>query len=1313
LQTDINGNIVNLNMNIRSSSSKYSTVDQLLPDVYASIVKFGISESLYKSKPCNFLTNENEWWVGAMENGIPNGNGILLISEPRKLLLVTFFKKGMREGKAKGYFEDGTYFDVMYKRNLYEGDMECYNSKKELLFRGEFLQHPLIKLKYTNGSVYVGNHVYFNKHGKGKLFKDNTQNLETVLFDGQWLLDKFVKGYIKSDFYHGETIDLIYDGQGTLYFDKECTKKKFQGRFKRGKYSGEGIEYNSDQTVKFEGFFEEGLYEGPGVLFEDNMIYRGSFHQGRAHGRIEIIKNKDILQQKALYTEGLLEKVQEEYFYDVVMPSAAEITLEEAKKGVLNSITLKKVMAFHESGTLKYFTKLDDITPCFIGQMSSIDFNTSYSGVISEGGTLFYIGELRQVYFSGKGTLRYNTRNEPKKYEGEFLNGYINGKGDLYYPNGRILYSGDFRANTLDGSGVLSIYQILLPDNNQSAIRDAISRGNFSLEKYNLEIKGSFSRGSFISGELKYKGSDSENTDRSFRSALSDLSSSVILKAKVYDGDYLYYEGGIADYTLNGSGVLYFRKTTQILYKGGFKDGAFHGKGELFDFEGNLVYKGDFENGAYHGSGILDRSSVDVKYIGEFQKGQIHGTGKMIVKNNGELRSEGYYEEGKLVQGFIKIYEQGNLLYEGFIKNGLYHGEGKVYTNTKQIAMEGEFVEGKLLNGFMREFFGDGSVFREGHIKEDLYEGHIKEYFSDGKILFDGYYSKGVKHGKGTLYHRNGRAKQNGLFKEGAFEEGEILLYYEDSQVIKIEGSIQGMYLNGPGKKFYESGILEYEGSFSQGQFSGPGKYYNPEGILRFEGIFSEGTPGGHGTLYDLESNVIYVGEMSKWKKNGSGTFYSKTGEVLQIGVFAEDEIYKGTGKAYWPGFGTLKYEGDYDNGFPEGTGTCYYPNGNLEYKGTLKFGKPHLRGVLYSETVPNLVIYEGEFLKGLYHGEGILNGEREIYEGRFKNGKKDGEGILSSRDSRIGKIYDGRWADDIFEEGLAWLRYEDGGYLYVGSFLKNKYHGEGTKYDKNGRVEYEGHWRNGLYHGFGKKYDSKGNLEYEGEYQQNHYHGTGKLFRANGTLIYQGELIKGSYNGKGTLYDENEGVVYQGHFTDGLINGSGSIYFPNSKSIKYSGEFKNGIFEGFGERFNQKGSRKFVGKFTKGKYNGEGVLYYPDGKTKKFVGTFKNKIFDKEGTLFDEKGGYIYKGGFLEGKYHGQGTLFFPGTIEAYYEGDFVNGQLEGQGIIRFQDGKIKYKGGMKGGKYQGFGELFFESGTLMCEGEFNNGLCCHGLHT
>lgn len=86
-----------------------------------------------------------------------------------------------------------------------------------------------------------------------------------LIFEGYWECDHFDRGYAKIPYYIGEiSSGNLYDGPGTLFYDKEGKKKRISGKFVKGLLSGQGIEYydNENNDIKYQGLFHEGKYDG-------------------------------------------------------------------------------------------------------------------------------------------------------------------------------------------------------------------------------------------------------------------------------------------------------------------------------------------------------------------------------------------------------------------------------------------------------------------------------------------------------------------------------------------------------------------------------------------------------------------------------------------------------------------------------------------------------------------------------------------------------------------------------------------------------------------------------------------------------------------------------------------------------------------------------------------------------------------------------------------------------------------------------------------------------------------------------------------
>ena len=158
-----------------------------------------------------------------------------------------------------------------------------------------------------------------------------------------------------------------------------------------------------------------------------------------------------------------------------------------------------------------------------------------------------------------------------------------------------------------------------------------------------------------------------------------------------------------------------------------------------------------------------------------------------------------------------------------------------------------------------------------------------------------------------------------------------------------------------------------------------------------------------------------------------------------------------------WKGFGDKethpKYEGDVENGKPNGLGFLIYPWGT-KYVGEWKDGEYHGEGTYsWSDGRKNV----GEF-KDNYEWNVIEHDKNGNIIGKWVNGKYDGQGTLTS----------------LF------------GTKYVGEFKDGKKNGQGTYIYGIGKLKgekYEGEWKNGERTGQGTYTWSNGD-KYVGEYK-------------------------------------------------------------------------------------------------------------------------------------------------------------------------------------------------------------------------------------
>lgn len=209
-----------------------------------------------------------------------------------------------------------------------------------------------------------------------------------------------------------------------------------------------------------------------------------------------------------------------------------------------------------------------------------------------------------------------------------------------------------------------------------------------------------------------------------------------------------------------------------------------------------------------------------------------------------------------------------------------------------------------------------------------------------------------------------------------------------------------------------------------------------------YYGKLKKGYPDGCGVILEKNKGYYIVRQMGEFKKgrlNGYG-YQFKVGTI-----YSNLSQYQGGDSLF------LSYEGNFQNGVPNGKGTSYAHSNSLddqviEYEeyinsadGDSYVTEDYEEILLQYPIALSYKLYEGDYKKGLYSGKGTIyfQGFKD-YEGEFKNDKKNGKG----------KEY---------YEGTTILRYE-------GSYKNNLYHGKGKLYNENGELKYKGTFKKGNY---------------------------------------------------------------------------------------------------------------------------------------------------------------------------------------------------------------------------------------------------------
>ena len=242
-------------------------------------------------------------------------------------------------------------------------------------------------------------------------------------------------------------------------------------------------------------------------------------------------------------------------------------------------------------------------------------------------------------------------------------------------------------------------------------------------------------------------------------------------------------------------------------------------------------------------------------------------------------------------------------LYAGTLENGVLQGQGERYDENGILIYEGMLRDG-LYSGTGREY-QEGILIYEGQFAGGAYEGSGTQY-ENGMILYSGQFSEGTYDGRGSLYE-NGLLLYEGQFVEGQYE-GRGILY--GSNADRYEGYFQDGVASGEGTSYVDN-VMRYQGQFADGLPSGTGKEYAADGRLTYEGGFSAGVYSGQGTVYPSQGNQI------------EATFSGGKPE----------------GQVRWSKNGALYYEGEWNDDAPAGYGKLYNRAGETMYQGQFSGG--------------------------------------------------------------------------------------------------------------------------------------------------------------------------------------------------------------------------------------------------------------------------------------------------------------------------------------------------------------------------------------
>lgn len=713
-----------------------------------------------------------------------------------------------------------------------------------------------------------------------------------------------------------------------------------------------------------------------------------------------------------------------------------------------------------------------------------------------------YEGNFVEGYLEGTGKITYGSNNsmDADNYMGEFTSGRPHGQGTIYF-NDKSWYKGQFTAGKQTGTGVY-----------YNNVEDTLTEGEFEDGKAQECCTVTF----------KYSDPQNRRIIKGMQQTQGNTSANTIYT--VTDSEYRY-RGTMKDGLFHGKGVLEY--ANGITYSGKFHEGRFSGLGKLTNPVYNYVLTASF----YQGNISLGGYSLLIYAHNEESPYNLHKhirtyTGPMRFKSPKEDASENNYciELGIHEDPYEFTLTSSNISVIHYVNDDIYlggvyadkrHGAGKAFSASTGILVIGTFRNDNLC--------GDQTILSStGEIETGKYVTGVPS----GKIIK---FINGTSNRFRTLNQSdNGEdsmAKKSicplqPIIMESVYENGvesyNVEIVFKSSDIRYMGEYIYGVFY-GSGKAFLSSASTFHTIKWQLKKLPDNFKdHYSTLCSARIE-LLNRGHTDLTNRLYSQYDSALDEIDASAAALNNP----SITPSAYKCKITYPNSDY---------------YEGEVLDCMRHGYGTLYLSSGTLRYKGQYKEDKCCGTGTLIYKDEK---VYVGEFLNGLRHGHGKMsypNGS--TYIGLYEEDLRNGIGKMIFPD---GSVYEGMWRENEMW-GTGTLIYKDGD-KYEGEFVNNMKHGRGIMHLINGDV-LEGTFSQDVMEGSSCKITYSNGDCYEGNVAAGMPHGEGIRRQKSGD-VYIGEFSYGKYNGKGTLKYAN-GDIYEGQFVADKICGKGVMTYAN-----------------------------------------------------------------------------------------------------------------------------------------------------------------------
>ncbi len=311
-----------------------------------------------------------------------------------------------------------------------------------------------------------------------------------------------------------------------------------------------------------------------------------------------------------------------------------------------------------------------------------------------------------------------------------------------------------------------------------------------------------------------------------------------------------------------------------------------------------------------------------------------------------------------------------------------------------------------------------GNAFRTGNCDQQAnnYDYQLRLYDQavlDSKEFYDSYAFHNKECIRNVEEYNNAQRKYNNSMDNLDAEyksKGKKLIKQIDQSWNQLVQAIQSS--KQPYKEFFSNGKIKIESYVINNQFNGSYKKYFQNGKLKSEGDFVKGQQHGLWKQYNAEGFIIAEETIKENKRNGFCKYYYDGG-ILKTESNYIDDKKDGIHKGYFKNK-KLALEENYLKGDLNGEYKIYFENGNIDVIGTYK---------------------------------------NNLQDGQIQYFSKDRAGVLEIKGQYSNDLKTGDWFE-YFPSGDLKAEY---------AYLKDKMHGEYTKYDEStGRIKVKTVFENG-----------------------------------------------------------------------------------------------------------------------------------------------------------------------------------------------------------------------------------------------------------